>query len=74
MPIVALMADPVTFGLVSNLKSPEANLTGVSVDAGLEIWGKRLGLLIEAASNIRRAALLLDGRSRRSDGLLVGFS
>lgn len=66
-PIVALMADPVTFGLVSNLKSPEANLTGVSVDAGLEIWGKGLDLLIEAASNIRRAALLCTDWYWRSD-------
>jgi putative tryptophan/tyrosine transport system substrate-binding protein len=48
IPIVAVCADPVTFGLVSSLARPGGNITGVSVDAGIEIWGKRLELLLEA--------------------------
>ena len=55
IPIVGSMADPVAFGLVSSLARPGGNITGVSSDAGLEIWGKRLGLLrelIPAASRV----------------------
>src|SRR5450755_1268547 len=47
IPIVAVCADPVADGLVSSLARPGGNITGVSVDAGIEIWGKRLGLLLE---------------------------
>jgi len=56
IPIVAMSADPVTLGLVSSLAQPGGNITGVSVDAGIEIWGKRLGLLLEVIqkpSNVR---------------------
>jgi putative ABC transport system substrate-binding protein len=55
IPIVGSMADPVAFGLVSSLARPGGNITGVSSDAGLEIWGKRLELLrelIPAASRV----------------------
>jgi putative ABC transport system substrate-binding protein len=48
IPIVALSGDPVVYGLVSNIARPGGNITGTSVDAGLEIWGKRIGLLKEA--------------------------
>jgi putative tryptophan/tyrosine transport system substrate-binding protein len=39
IPIVAAMADPVAFGQVASLARPGANLTGISVIAGLEICG-----------------------------------
>jgi putative ABC transport system substrate-binding protein len=48
LPIVAIGSDPVASGIVSNLARPGENITGVSVDAGLEIWGKRLEILREA--------------------------
>jgi putative ABC transport system substrate-binding protein len=48
IPIVTFVADPVAFGLVSSIARPAGNITGVSGDAGIEIWGKRLGLLLEA--------------------------
>jgi putative ABC transport system substrate-binding protein len=48
IPIVAINSDPVALGLVSNLARPGENITGVSVDAGLEIWGKRIDILSEA--------------------------
>jgi putative ABC transport system substrate-binding protein len=48
IPIVATSADPIVGGLVSSLARPGGNITGVSVDAGIQIWGKRLGLLMEA--------------------------
>jgi putative ABC transport system substrate-binding protein len=47
IPIVGLMADPVAFGIVISLAHPGGNITGISVDAGLEIWGKRLEFLRE---------------------------
>jgi len=55
IPIVAFTGDPVRFGLISSLAHPGGNITGVSADAGLEIWGKRLALLVEAVPKIARA-------------------
>jgi ABC-type uncharacterized transport system substrate-binding protein len=48
IPIVAFMLDPLQAGLVSDLARPGGNLTGITLDAGIEIWGKRLELLKEA--------------------------
>jgi putative ABC transport system substrate-binding protein len=45
IPIVGFTADPIALGIVPSLAHPGGNITGVSADAGLEIWGKRLGLL-----------------------------
>src|SRR5262245_6369893 len=42
IPIVAVVGDPLAGGLVTNLARPGANLTGVSINAGLEIYAKRL--------------------------------
>lgn len=50
--IVAITNDPVARGLVGSLVRPDGNIAGVSVDAGLEIWGKRLAILKEAVSNL----------------------
>jgi len=58
IPVVALTGDPVRLGLVSSLARPGGNITGVSADAGLEIWGKRLALLVEAVPKIARAVLM----------------
>ena len=41
IPIVAATSDPIVAGLVPSLAYPGGNITGVSIDAGLEIWGKR---------------------------------
>jgi putative ABC transport system substrate-binding protein len=48
VPIVATTGDPVSAGIVSSIAHPGGNITGVAVDAGVEIFGKRLGLLLEA--------------------------
>jgi putative tryptophan/tyrosine transport system substrate-binding protein len=48
IPVVAnMLEDPVKAGLVTSLARP-GNLTGVSRDAGVDIWGKRLQILKEA--------------------------
>jgi putative tryptophan/tyrosine transport system substrate-binding protein len=47
IPVVAMMGDPLAFGIVASLARPEGNITGISADAGEEIWGKRLAMLLE---------------------------
>jgi putative ABC transport system substrate-binding protein len=58
IPIVAIGADPVRMGIVPSLARPGGNITGVSVDAGLEIAGKRLELLKEAVPRISKIGFL----------------
>jgi putative ABC transport system substrate-binding protein len=57
-PIVAFMLDPVKAGLITNMAKPGGNLTGITLDAGIEIWGKRLEMLKEAVPSATRAAFL----------------
>src|ERR1700688_4808833 len=52
IPIVAITGDPIRLGLVSSLSHPGGNITGVSVDAGVELWGKRVELLAEAVPRL----------------------
>src|SRR5438270_2165946 len=58
LPIVAFMLDPLKAGLVTNLAKPGGNLTGITLDAGIEIWGKRLEILKEAVPSTAKAAFL----------------
>jgi putative ABC transport system substrate-binding protein len=58
IPIVAIMADPVEYGLVTSLAHPGGNLTGVSVDAGRELWGKRLQIIKDVVPSTSRVAFL----------------
>jgi putative tryptophan/tyrosine transport system substrate-binding protein len=58
IPIVGTMADPVVYGLAASLARPGGNITGISVDAGLDIWGKRLQVLQEAMPTASRVGFL----------------
>ncbi|MBV8923400.1 ABC transporter substrate-binding protein, partial [Bradyrhizobium sp.] len=58
IPVIASMADPVPYGIVVSLARPGGNITGVSVEAGLEIWGKRLQVLREAIPTASRVGFL----------------
>jgi putative ABC transport system substrate-binding protein len=59
IPIVGLTGDPVALGIVSSLSRPGSNITGSSVDAGIEVWGKRFDLLREAIPRLSRLGFLL---------------
>jgi putative ABC transport system substrate-binding protein len=59
IPIVMVYAlDPVKAGLVASLARPGGNVTGVTMEAGLEILGKHLQLLKEAVPTVSRVAVL----------------
>jgi putative ABC transport system substrate-binding protein len=58
IPIVANTGDPIRFGLVTNLARPGGNITGVSVDAGVEVWAKRLELLSSAVAKMRNVVFV----------------
>ncbi|GLR91559.1 ABC transporter substrate-binding protein [Bradyrhizobium iriomotense] len=58
IPVVGGMNDPIALGIVTNLARPEGNITGISVDAGIEIFGKRLGILLEVAPTASRVGFL----------------
>jgi putative ABC transport system substrate-binding protein len=58
IPVVAFMLDPLQAKLVTSLSRPGGNLTGVTLDPGIEIWGKRLDLLKEAIPSTTKAVFL----------------
>jgi ABC-type uncharacterized transport system substrate-binding protein len=82
IPVVAFMLDPLHAGLVTSLGRPGGNLTGITLDAGIEIWGKRLGILKEAIPSIAKAAFLgmregwegTSGQVLRDAGSRLGIS
>jgi len=61
IPLVAVMGDPVAAGFISNIARPGGNLTGVAINAGIEIYGKRLQIVQEAMPKVRKVANLLSG-------------
>ena len=58
IPIVFIGVEPIRTGLVPSLAHPGGNITGVTIDAGEEIEGKRLQILKEAVPSASRVALL----------------
>ena len=58
IPIVAGTGDPIRFGIISNLARPGGNVTGVSVDAGVEVWAKRLELLSSAVPKLHNVVFV----------------
>jgi len=63
IPVVAIGADPVALGIVPSLARPGGNITGSSVTAGVEIWGKRLELLRAIVPTASRVAYLASNRA-----------
>ena len=64
IPIVTASSDPVASGLVSNLARPGGNITGTANDAGLQIWGKRIGLLKETLPQLSNVRILMQTQDR----------
>ena len=58
IPVVVITSDPVQVGLVTSMARPGGNITGVSVDAGFEVWEKRLQLFREVVPTISKLAIL----------------
>ena len=64
IPMVGPTADPVAFGVASNLARPDKQFTGVVLDAGLEIWPKRFQLLLETARKMTKLGFLYANAGR----------
>jgi putative ABC transport system substrate-binding protein len=58
IPVVAFMIDPLRARLVTSLGRPGGNLTGITLDAGIENWAKRLQILKEAMPSTAKVAFL----------------
>ena len=59
IPLVAVAGNMLGSGIVPSLARPGGNITGISTDVGgNDIWGKRLGLLLEAAPKSSNARFL----------------
>src|SRR3954453_2747326 len=52
--------DPVSAGLVASMARPGGNVTGLAVDAGNEILGKRFEMLKETVPNLSRLAIMFN--------------
>jgi len=82
IPIVATFGDPVAAGIVQNMARPERNITGVSLDAGIEMQGKHLEILRQAVPSAARFAYLSNraewegawGQAARDAGQRSGVS
>jgi putative tryptophan/tyrosine transport system substrate-binding protein len=68
IPVVAITGDPIAAGLVTSLAHPGGNLTGVSIDAGIEIFAKRLQILKEAMPSAAKVAYLMSNSLSAWDG------
>jgi putative ABC transport system substrate-binding protein len=58
IPIVTMIIDPIAMGLVASIARPGGNITGVTIAGGLELIGKRMGLLIEAMPKLSTVGYL----------------
>jgi putative ABC transport system substrate-binding protein len=58
--VMTTVVDPVSAGLVASLARPGGNVTGLTVDAGGEILGKRFELLKETLPNLSRLGILFN--------------
>ncbi len=64
IPIIFIwgVTDPVESGLIKSLAHPEKNITGITNDAGADVWGKRLELFQELVPSLGRLAVLYNSR------------
>jgi len=62
LPIAGFVADPVGLGFAESLARPGGNITGVSIDAGVEVYGKQLQILKEVIPSVARVGYLATER------------
>src|SRR5262249_44494391 len=62
IPVVSIAVNPVGTGLAISLARPGGNVTGFSIDTGLEIYSKRLELLKQAFPAASRTGILFQRR------------
>jgi putative ABC transport system substrate-binding protein len=66
VPVIFMPAsDPIRAGFVESLAQPGGNITGISWDRGVEIYGKELEIFKQVVPAMERLALLYDGRSKQ---------
>jgi putative ABC transport system substrate-binding protein len=72
IPIIFIsgVGDPLGSGLVKSLARPEANITGVTSEAGDQFYGKRLELFKETVPSLRRVTLLYNARGENPAHLI----
>jgi putative ABC transport system substrate-binding protein len=72
IPIIFIwgVGDPLGSKLVKSLARPEANITGVTSEAGDQFYGKRLELFKEAVPSLRRVTLLYNARGENPAHLI----
>jgi putative ABC transport system substrate-binding protein len=58
IPIVWIGVEPIRLGLARSLAHPGGNLTGVTGQVDVEIWGKRLQILKEAMPSVSKVAFV----------------
>ena len=71
IPILAIMIDPIRTGTVASLAHPGGNITGISLDAGFEIYGKRLQILKELLPPASKVGFLAVREERETPGGLA---
>jgi ABC-type uncharacterized transport system substrate-binding protein len=82
IPIVTMVIDPIALGLVASIARPDSNITGVTISGGLDIIGKRMGLLVEAMPKLSTVGYLasrpywedIRGAAAREAAKRVGIS
>lgn len=62
VPIAGFLGDPIRLGFVDSLARPGGNITGVSIDAGVEVYGKQLQILKEVIPSAARVGYLATDR------------
>jgi putative ABC transport system substrate-binding protein len=62
IPEIAMVADAVAFGLVPSLAHPGGNITGISIEPGVEMMGKHLEVFHEMVPSASRVAWLASPR------------
>ncbi len=58
-PIVTIVVDPVGYGFAESLARPGGNITGFTLDAGLELVAKRVAILRDVVPSVAKLAILI---------------